>query len=165
MKRHVRCLSDMPERTREFVRTPHVENKRGVIPLKPYRKYCWLNPRRGHRRVAKPARQQLHGVIQPRRDCPNETATASRAAGFSAMATASSTSRITASASSDSAFSARRAWLPGANRKLRSGCLSLVIVTFPIAKLPCRIPPGRAAEGKTGPVSPVRVAVSCGTQS
>ena len=35
--------------------------------------------------------------------------TASRAAGFSAIATASSRSRITASASSDSAFSTRRA--------------------------------------------------------
>src|ERR1700687_5512399 len=37
------------------------------------------------------------------------------------MATASSRSRITASASRVSAFSTRRGWLPGAKRKLRSG--------------------------------------------
>src|SRR5262249_31760273 len=53
------------ERTSEFVRTPHVENKRGVILLKPRCERRWLNPRRGHRRVAKPARQQLHGAILP----------------------------------------------------------------------------------------------------
>jgi len=56
-ERHVRCLSDMPERTGEFVRTPHVENERGVIPLKPHRERRWFNPRRGRRRVAKPAGQ------------------------------------------------------------------------------------------------------------
>src|SRR5215472_15044039 len=60
-ERHVRCLSDMPEKTSEFVRAPHVENKRGVILLKPRCERRWLDPRRGHRRVAKPARQQLHG--------------------------------------------------------------------------------------------------------
>src|SRR5215468_4525603 len=64
-ERHVRCLSDKSERTSEFVRTPHVENKRGVILLKPRCERRWLNPRRGHRRVAKPARQQLHGAILP----------------------------------------------------------------------------------------------------
>ena len=45
--------------------------------------------------------------------------TAVRAAGFSAAATASSRSRMTASASSPSAFSTRRALLPGTNSMLR----------------------------------------------
>ena len=31
-ERHVHCLSNMPERPGEFVRTPHVENKQSVIP-------------------------------------------------------------------------------------------------------------------------------------
>ena len=56
---------------------------------------------------------------RPVRDLLSATAMAARVAGFSAVATASSRSRITASASSVSAFSTRRAWLPGANRKLR----------------------------------------------
>ena len=48
--------------------------------------------------------------IQQAAPLPREAAaTASRAAGFSAVATASSRSRITASASSDRAFSTRRA--------------------------------------------------------
>jgi len=34
----------MPETTGEFVGTPDVENKRGVIPLKPRRERRWLNP-------------------------------------------------------------------------------------------------------------------------
>jgi hypothetical protein len=44
-----------------------------------------------------------------------------RAAGFSAVATASPRSRMTASALSDNALATRRAWFPGANRKLRNG--------------------------------------------
>jgi len=43
-ERYIRRLSDMPKRAGEFVGTPHVENKRGVIALKPRRERRWLNP-------------------------------------------------------------------------------------------------------------------------
>ena len=36
-ERYIRCLSDMPKRAAEFVGTPHVDNERGVILLKPRR--------------------------------------------------------------------------------------------------------------------------------
>ncbi len=62
-ERDVRRLSDMPERTDEFVWTPHVENKQGVILLKPRRQHRWFDPRRRRRRAVKPAEQQLHGPI------------------------------------------------------------------------------------------------------
>ena len=55
-------------------------------------------------------------------------ATMPRVAGFSAIATASSRSRITASASRVSAFSTRRGWLPGANSRVRSGGVGCVMV-------------------------------------
>src|SRR5215469_8484287 len=61
-ERHVRRLADMPERTSEFVRTPHVENKQGVVLLKPRREHCGLNPRRRRPRAAKPAGKQLYGA-------------------------------------------------------------------------------------------------------
>ena len=48
-------------------------------------------------------------------------ARATKAAAFSLTATASSRSRMTASAPTSNTFSTRRGWLAGVNKKLRSG--------------------------------------------
>ena len=53
-ERDVRCPSDMSEGAGEFVRTPHIENKQGVVTLKPRCEHRWLNPRGRRRCAAKP---------------------------------------------------------------------------------------------------------------
>ena len=74
--------------------------------------------------------------LQGRGRCNAATA-AARAAGFPATATASSRSRIAASAPAWNTFSAMRAWLAGANRKLRHGPVERVFTPLPhIAVMP-----------------------------
>src|SRR6185436_2698387 len=55
----------------------------------------------------------------------NASTTRARVATFSALATASSRSRITLSAPQSKTFSTFRAWLPGAKRKLRYAGMEL----------------------------------------
>ena len=65
VERHVHRLSEMPERTGEFLRTSHIDDKRrGILPKAP-RKRGWLNPRRRRRRTPKPSGQHIHGAILP----------------------------------------------------------------------------------------------------
>src|ERR1700731_1878182 len=76
---------------------------------------------------------------------------AARVATFSAVATASSRSRITPSASSVSAFSTRRGWLPGANKKLRRrGMVDLLSKSLSALQGEREGPAPKAWEGEVG---------------
>ena len=117
--------ADQPIRGAQFMCVLHLRQNNPVQPRPHHRGDVAVAPFR------RPAHSPEHTVCRSEA-CRIPPLQSARVAAFSLTATASSKSRMTPSAARPSAFSTRRAWLPGANSRLLIAPPSAVAANPPL---------------------------------